>query len=427
MAFTPFHNKSNTGVNFNTNALCRAASFSSASSLTTTMLTSNPNCSNSSSAAALTADAPVRTTALPPPPLLLPHTHSAAASTNTAALQNQALAVFAAVAAATAAANNNNINNLVPPTTTVPSDQQANHIANATAFHQHLLALQNASSTAILPPPPHSSTPPHLLLPPPPPSSANAMRTSPPIGQQIRHSVPPVASSIQQQLSQPPHNLVGPPPLNHFPMQSHLVHQQLPPPQIPPMSALMTPPALATVDQIVQVCEFLEDTGDIERLANYLYALPASHPQSFLIAKNEKVTHARAFLYFHTKQFREFYAVIDQCRFSRESHMTLQAMWLQAHYEEAEKLRGRPLGPVDKYRVRKKFPFPKTIWDGEQKTHCFKERTRTLLREWYLQDQYPNPTKKRELAHATGLTPTQVGNWFKNRRQRDRAAHHKMR
>jgi len=47
---------------------------------------------------------------------------------------------------------------------------------------------------------------------------------------------------------------------------------------------------------------------------------------------------------------------------------------------------------------------------------------RSLLREWYLQDPYPNPSKKRELAQATGLTPTQVGNWFKNRRQRDRAA-----
>ena len=97
-------------------------------------------------------------------------------------------------------------------------------------------------------------------------------------------------------------------------------------------------------------------------------------------------------------------------------------MWLEAHYQEAEKLRGRPLGPVDKYRVRKKFPMPRTIWDGEQKTHCFKERTRGHLRESYLQDPYPNPSKKRELAQATGLTPTQVGNWFKNRRQRDRAA-----
>lgn len=135
----------------------------------------------------------------------------------------------------------------------------------------------------------------------------------------------------------------------------------------------------------------------------------------------------------------ELYTILERHKFTKHSHGKLQAMWLEAHYHEAEKLRGRPLGnkkhivqkqpieivdwsnslvpgPVDKYRVRKKFPLPRTIWDGEQKTHCFKERTRSLLREWYLQDPYPNPTKKRELAQATGLSPTQVGNWFKNRR-----------
>ncbi|XDV50473.1 hypothetical protein PO909_019527 [Leuciscus waleckii] len=114
---------------------------------------------------------------------------------------------------------------------------------------------------------------------------------------------------------------------------------------------------------------------------------------------------------FHAGNFRELYNILENHKFTKDSHAKLQALWLEAHYQEAEKLRGRPLGPVDKYRVRKKFPLPRTIWDGEQKTHCFKERTRHLLREWYL-----------ELAQATGLTPTQVGNWFKNRRQRDRAA-----
>ncbi|VEL18328.1 unnamed protein product [Protopolystoma xenopodis] len=59
---------------------------------------------------------------------------------------------------------------------------------------------------------------------------------------------------------------------------------------------------------------------------------------------------------------------------------------------------------------------------GEQRTHCFKERTRSLLKACYLHDPYPSPAKKFELANLTGLTATQVGNWFKNRRQRDRAA-----
>ena len=53
-------------------------------------------------------------------------------------------------------------------------------------------------------------------------------------------------------------------------------------------------------------------------------------------------------------------------------------MWLEAHYNEAEQMRGKALGPVDKYRIRKKFPFPRTIWDGEQKSHCFKVSLRRL-------------------------------------------------
>ncbi|XP_030767827.1 homeobox protein SIX3 isoform X2 [Sitophilus oryzae] len=177
-----------------------------------------------------------------------------------------------------------------------------------------------------------------------------------------------------------------------------------------------------SVGQVAAVCETLEESGDIERLARFLWSLPVAHPNVAELNKSEAVLRARAIVSFHSGNFRELYTILESHKFTKGSHGKLQAMWLEAHYQEAEKLRGRALGPVDKYRVRKKFPLPRTIWDGEQKTHCFKERTRSLLREWYLQDPYPNPTKKRELAQATGLTPTQVGNWFKNRRQRDRAA-----
>lgn len=184
----------------------------------------------------------------------------------------------------------------------------------------------------------------------------------------------------------------------------------------------MMPTLNFTVSQVAAVCETLEESGDIERLGRFLWSLPVAHPNCAELSKNESVLRARSLVAFHSGNFRELYHILENHRFTKGSHAKLQAMWLEAHYQEAEKLRGRPLGPVDKYRVRKKYPLPRTIWDGEQKTHCFKERTRSLLREWYLQDPYPNPTKKRELAQATGLTPTQVGNWFKNRRQRDRAA-----
>ncbi|KAI0237491.1 Homeobox protein SIX3, partial [Lamellibrachia satsuma] len=177
-----------------------------------------------------------------------------------------------------------------------------------------------------------------------------------------------------------------------------------------------------TPQQVAQVCETLEESGDIERLGRFLWSLPVNPTACETLNRHESVLRARSLVAFHTGNFKDLYQILENHKFTKDSHAKLQAMWLEAHYQEAERLRGRPLGPVDKYRVRKKFPLPRTIWDGEQKTHCFKERTRNLLREWYLQDPYPNPAKKRELAQATGLTPTQVGNWFKNRRQRDRAA-----
>ena len=82
----------------------------------------------------------------------------------------------------------------------------------------------------------------------------------------------------------------------------------------------------------------------------------------------------------------------------------------KAHYIEAEKLRGRALGAVGKYRVRRKHPLPRTIWDGEETSYCFKEKSRQVLRDWYTHNPYPSPREKRELAEATGLTVTQVNN-----------------
>uniref|UniRef100_A0A915DBE6 Homeobox domain-containing protein n=1 Tax=Ditylenchus dipsaci TaxID=166011 RepID=A0A915DBE6_9BILA len=176
----------------------------------------------------------------------------------------------------------------------------------------------------------------------------------------------------------------------------------------------------AAAHQIVNTCEKLEEANEVEHLARFLFSLPPA--TALKLNQSESILRAWALVYFHTGNYKELYNILESHKFTHAAHTKLQAMWQEAHYQEAEKMRGRPLGPVDKYRVRKKYPLPTTIWDGEQKTHCFKERTRTLLREHYLRDPYPNPSKKKELAAETKLTPMQVGNWFKNRRQRDRAA-----
>ncbi|XP_067875355.1 homeobox protein SIX1-like [Heterodontus francisci] len=178
-----------------------------------------------------------------------------------------------------------------------------------------------------------------------------------------------------------------------------------------------------TEEQVACVCEVLQQGGSMERLGRFLWSLPACEH----LHKNESVLKAKAAVAFHRGNFRELYRILESCQFSVQSHPKLQQFWLKAHYIQAEKLRGRPLGAVGKYRVRRKFPLPRTIWDGEETSYCFKEKSRGTLREWYLHNPYPSPREKRELAEATGLTTTQVSNWFKNRRQRDRAAETKDR
>ncbi|MGH0130688.1 UNVERIFIED_CONTAM: hypothetical protein FKN15_065528 [Acipenser sinensis] len=178
-----------------------------------------------------------------------------------------------------------------------------------------------------------------------------------------------------------------------------------------------------TQEQVACVCEVLQQGGNIERLGRFLWSLPACEH----LHKNESVLKAKAVVAFHRGNFRELYKILESHQFSPHNHPKLQQLWLKAHYVEAEKLRGRPLGAVGKYRVRRKFPLPRSIWDGEETSYCFKEKSRGVLREWYTHNPYPSPREKRELAEATGLTTTQVSNWFKNRRQRDRAAEAKER
>ncbi|XP_028983595.1 homeobox protein SIX2a [Betta splendens] len=178
-----------------------------------------------------------------------------------------------------------------------------------------------------------------------------------------------------------------------------------------------------TQEQVACVCEVLQQGGNIERLGRFLWSLPACEH----LHKNESVLKAKAVVAFHRGNFRELYKILESHQFSPHNHPKLQQLWLKAHYVEAEKLRGRPLGAVGKYRVRRKFPLPRSIWDGEETSYCFKEKSRSILREWYTHNPYPSPREKRELAEATGLTTTQVSNWFKNRRQRDRAAEAKER
>lgn len=53
---------------------------------------------------------------------------------------------------------------------------------------------------------------------------------------------------------------------------------------------------------------------------------------------------------FHRSDFRDLYQILEGHNFDSVNHPVLQNMWYKAHYIEAAKIRGRPLGAVDKYR-----------------------------------------------------------------------------
>ncbi|XP_044059985.1 homeobox protein SIX5 [Siniperca chuatsi] len=172
-----------------------------------------------------------------------------------------------------------------------------------------------------------------------------------------------------------------------------------------------------STDQVSCLCEALLQAGNADRLWRFLSTIP---PSSELLRGNETLLKAQALVAFHREEFKELYAILESHDFHPSNHGFLQDLYLRARYKEAERSRGRSLGAVDKYRLRKKFPLPKTIWDGEETVYCFKEKSRNALKECYKSNRYPTPDEKKNLAKVTGLSLTQVSNWFKNRRQRDR-------
>ena len=168
-------------------------------------------------------------------------------------------------------------------------------------------------------------------------------------------------------------------------------------------------------------------SGEFDKLSKFLSELPSAA----MLRGGEAIVRAQAWVAYHKQRFKELYQILENGTFTQSYHPELQEMWFNAHCMEAEHIRGRALGAVDKYRLRRKFPLPKSIWDGEATVYCFEERSRTalkdMLKECYKRNRYPTPEEKRNLAKKTGLTLTQVSNWFKNRRQRDRTPCHNHR
>lgn len=90
--------------------------------------------------------------------------------------------------------------------------------------------------------------------------------------------------------------------------------------------------------QVAQVCETLEESGDIDRLGRFLWSLPVNPAVCEALNKNESVLRARALVAFHCGNYRELYHILENHKFTKASHAKLQAMWLEAHYQEVSSL-----------------------------------------------------------------------------------------
>lgn len=98
--------------------------------------------------------------------------------------------------------------------------------------------------------------------------------------------------------------------------------------------------------QVAQVCETLEESGDVERLARFLWSLPVNPSVCDALNKNESVQRARALVAYHRGSFRELYQILESHKFSKGSHAKLQAMWLEAHYQEVSAPSSATLHPT---------------------------------------------------------------------------------
>ncbi|KAI1723862.1 homeobox domain-containing protein [Ditylenchus destructor] len=171
-------------------------------------------------------------------------------------------------------------------------------------------------------------------------------------------------------------------------------------------------------DHIQCICAALENSANIATLdkfvSNFSAPILSDHPC------REALLRAKALVLFHVRKFDEFYKFVESTQFAPEHHNFLQSLWNEAHYIETELQRGRKLDPVSRYRVRKKNAFPRTIWDGDATSYCFKKNARKILKDFYEKQQTPTHQQKQELAKSTKLSVVQVSNWFKNQRQRAR-------
>ena len=167
-----------------------------------------------------------------------------------------------------------------------------------------------------------------------------------------------------------------------------------------------------------------------------LYPAPAQPQQSQqypestqdvfdLIVENSVLVTANDLL--SQQQFSQVLHLLSSSSYPHRLHQDLQNLWLNTVYQQAShKRNGKHLNAVDRYRLRKRFPFPPTISNGDETFHLYKKSVRELLAHFFETNPYPSPAEKRTLAKQCELSYQQIGNFFKNKRGRNKPTEQKL-
>ena len=70
-------------------------------------------------------------------------------------------------------------------------------------------------------------------------------------------------------------------------------------------------------DQVARVCQTLEESGDVDRLARFLWSLPADAHVQAELDRQESVVRARALVANHAGNFTDPFHLLESFRFTQ--------------------------------------------------------------------------------------------------------------
>ncbi|ESO09712.1 hypothetical protein HELRODRAFT_183929 [Helobdella robusta] len=162
-----------------------------------------------------------------------------------------------------------------------------------------------------------------------------------------------------------------------------------------------------TKEQLMCICEVLLKECKYDKLRELLVS------NEFRTYENDIFALARIKVHLHYSEYDSVYHLIMNRFFNKCYHKELQTLWDEAHYRQYQTKKA-----TDKFLIRKKHPYPATIWDGEGESYGVKVRVRMQLNKSFQMNHYPKESEKVRLCRETSLTRVQVNTWFKNKRHR---------